>query len=342
MSKKATGIAAPVQLHVMPTTVYKADDGVHPEWRFALLAINRGKDNICLEQSEISLNTTKGRKRRVRTGDRIEGIVQGSRDIHPGGVTVLSVIDQAKSKGIPRSVSAKLRFVDKQGKEIIARKRVRLETRPTVYLRFPLEGRWRTVSARNDAHCLGMQFGFDFVAPQDADLHQDPPKRELGLEEFVSFGQPVLAPRNGIVVKCAGDEPDFPPTPGRPPFAAGPPKDRRERYLGNYILMTTEENDYVLMAHLKQGSLRVAPGSYVWEGRPIGQVGNSGNTTGPHLHIEMLDGLPDLSKIGTPQITQSGIPFGFRSILLEREDEETALTKGVPQRKDVVGSQTSG
>jgi murein DD-endopeptidase MepM/ murein hydrolase activator NlpD len=41
------------------------------------------------------------------------------------------------------------------------------------------------------------------------------------------------------------------------------------------------------MAHLQKGSVLVAPDSLVHNGQPIAKCGNSGNTSGPHLHIQV-------------------------------------------------------
>jgi murein DD-endopeptidase MepM/ murein hydrolase activator NlpD len=45
----------------------------------------------------------------------------------------------------------------------------------------------------------------------------------------------------------------------------------------------------VELAHLREGSLRVAPGQSLAAGDLIGAVGNSGNTTEPHLHVHAVD-----------------------------------------------------
>ena len=56
---------------------------------------------------------------------------------------------------------------------------------------------------------------------------------------------------------------------------------------GNYVILDIGGGLYVLYGHLKQGSLRVRVGDQVHRGQVIGQVGDSGNSGEPHLHIQV-------------------------------------------------------
>ena len=55
------------------------------------------------------------------------------------------------------------------------------------------------------------------------------------------------------------------------------------------MLIEVADGEYLLIAHMQPGSLTVAVGDVVESGKQIGLVGNSGNTSGPHIHIHLHD-----------------------------------------------------
>ena len=57
---------------------------------------------------------------------------------------------------------------------------------------------------------------------------------------------------------------------------------------------------YVLLAHLRRGSVRVAPGDELVAGAPVGECGNSGNSTEPHVHLQVSDSISGPSARGLP------------------------------------------
>lgn len=92
------------------------------------------------------------------------------------------------------------------------------------------------------------------------------------------YGTPVLAPCAGTVMASENGRPDMPV-----------PEMDRERMLGNFVLLGCGDFEVVL-AHLKPGSVTVKPGAVVIAGDLLGRVGNSGNTSTPHLHIHAQRG----------------------------------------------------
>jgi hypothetical protein len=61
-----------------------------------------------------------------------------------------------------------------------------------------------------------------------------------------------------------------------------------EAFGGNYLIIRSNQI-FVLMAHLKQGSVRVAVGDTIKQGAPLGEVGNSGASLQPHLHLQVMN-----------------------------------------------------
>ena len=54
---------------------------------------------------------------------------------------------------------------------------------------------------------------------------------------------------------------------------------------GNYIIIDHLNGEYSMLAHFKKGTIIVSVGNMVTKGQEVGKAGNSGNSTGPHLHI---------------------------------------------------------
>lgn len=91
-------------------------------------------------------------------------------------------------------------------------------------------------------------------------------------DDFI--GVPVYAINDGIVVAIEDGH------------IVGETIDCQEKAAGNYVLIK-HESGYALYAHLDTGSIRVQSGNKVQRGQIIGKVGNTGNSTGPHLHFQL-------------------------------------------------------
>lgn len=80
---------------------------------------------------------------------------------------------------------------------------------------------------------------------------------------------------------------------------------------GNYIILACG-TVRILLAHFKKGSIAVAGGEIVTEGQALGRVGNSGNSSEPHLHMHAyLGGTVDYN-------TGEGVPMTFDGRFLVR------------------------
>ncbi|MBD0273664.1 MAG: M23 family metallopeptidase [Acetobacteraceae bacterium] len=112
------------------------------------------------------------------------------------------------------------------------------------------------------------------------------------------YGEPVLAVADGTVAGARNDLPDQ--TPGALPDAL--PVDEVD---GNFVVLDIGGGAYVNYAHLRPGSVRVRAGDRVRRGDHIGDVGNTGNSQAPHLHLHVMDGPSPLAADGVPYVFEA-------------------------------------
>jgi hypothetical protein len=103
--------------------------------------------------------------------------------------------------------------------------------------------------------------------------HQDIQSR-YALDLDVPEGTPVLAARDGVVMQV---EEDFHGGGANPGYA-----DR-----ANYVRVAHMDGSMALYAHLAPGSTLYKPGDHVHTGDFLGKSGNTGYSTGPHLHFSV-------------------------------------------------------
>jgi CubicO group peptidase (beta-lactamase class C family)/urea transporter len=151
----------------------------------------------------------------------------------------------------------------------------------------PFSGKWLVSQAMDGPHTHRgpWRHAFDFIVVDEGGRSF----REEGrrLEDYYCFGVPVLAPVAGQVWRSETNLPDNVP---------GELEVRGGRNFGNYVLIRTSDDAFVLVGHLRQGSVAVAPGQWVEAGMPIGSCGNSGRSPQPHIHVQVQYG----AEIGAP------------------------------------------
>lgn len=207
-------------------------------------------------------------------------------------------------------------------------------TSDPVVLQLPLRGPCRVQNSPADrvpshgTDAFGSSHAIDLV-PVDEHGRSGPRTWRGALateppERFVGHGRPVLAPADGTVELVHDGEPDHQAR--RSPFTLVPyalGQARRARLgapglAGNHVVMALGPGGpFLLLAHLQRGSVRVRPGRAVSVGEPVGRCGNSGNSTEPHVHLQVSD--------STSWSSARGLPFGFSQAgepaWLPRDDE---------------------
>lgn len=101
------------------------------------------------------------------------------------------------------------------------------------------------------------------------------------LSSYLSFRQPVLAAAAARVVDVQDGLRDNPPPvpPTIPPI---------QDTVGNHVTLEVSPGVFLLYAHLEAGSLKVRDGDRVRPGQVLALIGNSGNSTTPHLHFQTM------------------------------------------------------
>jgi Peptidase family M23 len=123
-------------------------------------------------------------------------------------------------------------------------------------------------------------FAMDWVQIRDGKMFEGDGGKN---EQHYAFGADVYAVGDGEVVSVRNDMPEE--TPFQPPAAVHAPGD----YAGNHVILRLADDVYAVYAHLQPGSVPVRSGDQVHAGDQIGRLGNTGNSTAPHLHFGIVD-----------------------------------------------------
>ena len=140
------------------------------------------------------------------------------------------------------------------------------------------------------------------------------------LASHACFGAVLHAPAEGRVVRVVNDRQDM---------AVG--ETDREQIVGNHVVLDIGAGRFVLLAHLKQGSVLVAGGDRVAPGQALAACGNSGNSSQPHLHLQVQSDA-DFQASGLQTF-----PIVFRDILRRRAGRSERLQEADVRRNDVLG-----
>jgi peptidase M23-like protein len=178
----------------------------------------------------------------------------------------------------------------------------------------PVRGRWSAINSPADKvpshglHAYGQTYAIDFVrvpsGRYELKLGWSPATRPPA--ELPGFGEPILAPADGTVVRIHDRERDHRTRSSWPGLLlwiaeglfrelTGP-----DRILGNHVVIEIAPGTYAVVAHLRRGSTTVRKGDRVRAGEEIAECGNSGSSTEPHVHLQVMDRPRALLAAGLP------------------------------------------
>lgn len=194
-----------------------------------------------------------------------------------------------------------------------------LEYQTKTPLRLPFEGDWyvfwggRTVEQNYHAAHGDQRFAYDLVVLRDGRSHTGDGTR---LEQYHCWAQPILAPGAGTVVAALDSLAD-----------QQPGQMDRNNPAGNHVIVDHGNGEFSLLAHLRRGSVGVRAGQALTAGQKLGECGNSGNTSEPHLHYHLQNG----PVFGQAQ----GLPAQFNAYLADGQP----VARGEPVKGQTIRAQ---
>ena len=218
---------------------------------------------------------------------------------------------------------------------------VRVSAEAPLHIRPPLAGgEWvdagpsndsdhrRTVAAIGGAVFIGQRFALDLVkvGPNGDTHHDDDHVRE----NYWGFGTPVHAVAAGEVVAVVDGIADNVPHAPLPRFTL-------QTLAGNYVIVRLAPARYAAYAHLERGSVRVRLHQRVAAGQILGLLGNSGQSTAPHLHFQIADGPSILGAEGVPYTFERYDFLGFGTVFEENKHVTEPRRADLPADGAVIG-----
>jgi len=102
---------------------------------------------------------------------------------------------------------------------------------------------------------------------------------------------------------------------------------------GNHVILALPNGQFAFYAHLIPGSITVEEGDFVTKGQVIAKLGNTGNTSAPHLHLQIME---TASGLGS-----NGLPHTFEEYnLIGRTSDESFFDEGLEDNTPFVDEET--
>ncbi|NNL01608.1 MAG: peptidoglycan DD-metalloendopeptidase family protein [Eudoraea sp.] len=159
-------------------------------------------------------------------------------------------------------------------------------------------------------HVKPQNYALDIVGLNSVGMRAASISGGANLNDYVIYGTPVYSPVNGFITVVVDEYDDL-----------TPPNTDTDHLAGNHVLIKAEGVE-VLLAHLKKGSVAVNVGDTVTTNTLIGNVGNTGNTSEPHLHMHIeKDGEPNTVLDGSAVAFTINKQFLVRGDVLALEED---------------------
>lgn len=158
---------------------------------------------------------------------------------------------------------------------------------------------------------ISQRFAIDWVQvyPDGKTYKGDPSDNK----NYRAYGTEIHAVADGVVTQVGDGIPQN--TPGAKSLAV---PITLETIGGNHVIMEIGNGLFAFYAHMQPGSLRVKVGDKVTRGQVLGLLGNTGNSSEPHLHFQICSANSELGA--------EGLPYAFASFEVQGKTGEDKLS----------------
>jgi hypothetical protein len=154
----------------------------------------------------------------------------------------------------------------------------------------------RSNLAVNGKNYISQRYAIDWIKiNKDNRLYVGDPQI---LDNWAGYNQNVLAVSDAQVVRVVDKYQDQ--VPFILPAAVG--AITLKEIDGNNVILALPNGQFAYYAHLKPGSITVKEGDFVTKGQVIAKLGNTGNTSAPHLHLHIMETASSLGSNGLPYV----------------------------------------
>ena len=245
-----------------------------------------------------------------------ERTIEGGRS-----VVVFLELDLAKAR-TPTSIAQVLHVTDDKGKpHAVVLAPLAVSADGPIVVAPPLRGDWiagdsvhngsdaahrRAVMVDDGRAWISQRYAIDWVQYGTVDGKRTTWKGpEDKNESYLCWDKPIYSVAAGTVIDASDGMPENVPHSGKHVVEIN-----FNNAAGNHAVIEIAPHRYVLYAHMRPGSVTVKTGDQVALGQVIGNVGNTGSSEEPHLHMHIDDEPSFLGGDGVPYAFTRGTASG--------------------------------
>lgn len=159
------------------------------------------------------------------------------------------------------------------------------------------------------------RFAFDLIGVgPDGKTHRGEGKENV---DYYAYGRDVLSPGDGVVTEVIDGVHDNVPG-SMNPYSG----------VGNCVIIQHRPDEVSVLAHFKPGTIRVKAGDQIRRGQVLGQCGNSGNSSEPHIHYHLQH---------SPVLQDGlGIKVIFQTVVVTNNGKKERKPAYSPVKGDVI------